>query len=151
MDHNVNLLIDALTSIGKPVCLDAARKLSSNTSKASTYDLHLRSAGLTVRDATILAAAIRQTPNLRSFSASYNPDITDTGIATLAAAFPDTMHELGMVRCSMRDKGALAILEWAHRAAGPRMVCIEDNMLSTGTKSTLMALRERHKSITLVV
>ena len=147
----MNLLIDALTSIGKPVCLDVARKLSSSASKTPTYDLHLRSAGLTVRDATILAAAIRQTPNLRSFSASYNPDITDIGIATLAAAFPYTMRELGMVGCGMRDKGALAILEWAHRTAGPRMICIENNMLSTGTKSTLMALREQHKSITLVV
>jgi hypothetical protein len=151
MDNNMNLLIEALTSIGKPVCLDAAQKLSSNTSKASTYDLHLRSAGLTVRDATILAAAIRQTPNLRSFSASYNPDITDTGIATFAAAFPDTMHELGMVGCGMRDLGALAILDWAHRASGPRMVCIEDNKLSKGTKSAFMTLKEQHKSITLVV
>jgi hypothetical protein len=129
-------LIAALKSIAKPVCQEAARKLASNNSTSAGITLHLRSAGLTVRDATIIAAAIRQTPNLRSFSASYNPELTDHGISTLAAAFPATMQELGMVGCDMGDKGALSIFDWANRATNPRMICIENNKVSLDVKNS---------------
>ncbi|AXI47969.1 hypothetical protein C1J03_19370 [Sulfitobacter sp. SK012] len=62
----MNILIDALKAIASPVCLEAADRL---------------------------ADALRQTamgpgPTLRSFSASYNPGLTDAGVPALAACFP---------------------------------------------------------------
>ena len=89
----MNILIDALKAIASPVCLEAADRLATTKAGAAQFDLHLRSAGLTDQDAATLADAMRQTamgpgPTLRSFSASHNPNLTDAGVAALAASFP---------------------------------------------------------------
>jgi hypothetical protein len=151
----LDALIRALNATGKPVCLDAAAKLANAAPTTPSFDLHLRSAGLNTQDATALAAAIRKTthtgPVLRSFSASYNPDLTDEGVAALADAFPVTMTELGLVGCSIGDTGGWAILGWAQRATRARMICVEANDFSSTVRTALTTLGQQRPSMMLVV
>ena len=88
---------------------------------------------------------------LRSFSASYNPDLGDVGAAALAEAFPDTMVELGLVGCSIGDAGGSAILEWAREAPQLRMICGEGNMFSAEVRSQFQSLTSLRPKILVVV
>lgn len=154
-DMNVDALIDALQSIGGPVCLDAAKRLAMVRANSGGFNLHLRSAEMDVRDAGILANAIREisispTHYLRSFSASYNPDLKDAGAMALSRSFPDTMTELGLVGCSIGDAGGTALLEWAQQASSLRMICVEGNNFSTDLRSKFAALGRRQMSLIVV-
>lgn len=143
---NVDVLIQALRTIDKPVCTEAAKRLARST-KATDFDLHLRSAGLTQADARVLADAMASAgdgPSLRSFSASYNPDLGDAGVVALAEAFPTSMRELGLVGCVIGDVGGRAILKWAKSAPELGMICVEGNAMSAEVRAALTALgRER--------
>ena len=152
---NMDALIDALRSIGKPICLDAAEKLQGLVENSGSFDLHLRRAGLDAEDAMLLAEAMREKPGsynvtLRSFSASYNPNLTDEGVIALANAFPTTMTGLGLVGCSIGDPGGLAILGWAENAESPRMICIEANAFSAKVRSRILAFGQKRKSLFLI-
>lgn len=135
-------LIAALESIATPRCLEAARELQDSDTNAESFDLHLRRAGLQAAHAVVLADAIRQLatgpgPQLRSFSASYNRGLTDSGAVALAEAFPATMSELGLVGCVLGDPAGIAILNWVKRAVRPGMVCVEDNRFSGEVRGQL--------------
>jgi len=149
-------LINALRSIGTPACLKAAESLTTKTGSAAGFDLHLRSAGLTQADAQILADALLATaagagPALRSFSASYNPDLGDAGAVVLAAAFPESMTELGLVGCLVGEGGGQALLAWAKTAPNLRMICVEDNRFSADLKAQFRALALEGRQILVVV
>lgn len=88
---------------------------------------------------------------LRSFSASYNPGLGDTGVAALAEAFPETMTELGLVGCSIGDAGGRAILEWARTAPELQMICIEGNRFSADMKSRFQDFASPGRQILVVV
>jgi len=154
-DMNMDALIAALKSIGGSVCLDAASKLETVNASSGGFDLHLRRAELGAQDALILANALQQMPDLatqhlRSFSASYNPDLNDAGAIVLAGSFPKTMTELGLVGCSLGDAGGTAILEWAQKASSLRMVCVEGNNFSSGLKSEFARLGRLNASLMIV-
>lgn len=149
-------LINALRSIGKPVCMDAADRLAASAGTKTGFDLHLRGAGLNEADARVLADGMLRSdagdgPVLRSFSASYNPELGDTGAAALAEAFPETMTELGLVGCSIGDAGGRAILEWAQTAPKVRMICVEGNNFSTGMRSQFQDLAPFGRHVLVVV
>jgi hypothetical protein len=149
-------LIKALRSIGKPACLDAADRLAASTGSLAGFDLHLRSAGLNEADARVLANVMLHADAgnvllLKSFSASYNPDLGDVGAAALAEAFPETMTELGLVGCSVGDAGGSSILEWAQTAPDLRMICVEGNNFSAGMKSQFQDLASLGRNILVVV
>jgi hypothetical protein len=132
-------LITALRSIGTPSCLAAADRLEAVIGSQAGFDLHLRRAGLKQADAQVLADGMLRANagnalSLKSFSASYNPELGDVGAATLATAFPETMTELGLVGCSVGDAGARLILEWARSAPNLKMICVEGNNFSAGMK-----------------
>lgn len=153
---NVSELIKALRSIGTPVCTNAADALATSVETETGFSLHLRSAGLNGAEAQILAHGMQGSdasngPFLRSFSASYNPDLGDLGAATLAEAFPDTMIELGLVGCSIGDAGGSAILEWAREAPQLRMICVEGNMFSAGVRSQFQSFASLRPEILVVV
>lgn len=152
----MDALIAVLHAIGKPDCVAAARRLEALEPNAAGFDLHLRRAGLDAGDARLLAGAMRKTtPSpgavLRSFSASYNLDLTDAGVIALAQAFPVTMTELGLVGCAIGDAGGLAILDWARTALSPRMICVEGNVFSADVRSRFAALGQDRRSLTVVV
>lgn len=149
-------LITALRSIGTPGCLVAADRLEASTVSQAGFDLHLRRAGLTQADAQVLAdgmlrANAGNTLSLRSFSASYNPDLGDVGAAILATSFPASMTEIGLVGCSVGDAGARPILEWARNAPNLRMVCVEGNNFSAGIKVQFRDLASSGRNILVVV
>lgn len=149
-------LIKALRSIGTPVCMNAADVLAASVQTETGFDLHLRSAGLNEADAQVLADGLRRSDAgnglfLRSFSASYNPDLGDVGAAALAGAFPDTMRELGLVGCAIGDAGGSAILEWAREARHLRMICVEGNMFSAEVRSQFQSLASSGREILVIV
>jgi hypothetical protein len=149
-------LINALRSIEKPVCLDAADRLAASTKSLVGFDLHLRGAGLNEADAQVLANEMLYVDAdnghfLKSFSASYNPSLGDAGAATFAEAFPETMTELGLVGCSIGDAGGRAILEWARTASNLRMICVEENEFSVGVKLEFQDLASLGRNILVVV
>lgn len=152
----MDALISVLNGIGKPGCVATARGLAALDPSTASFDLHLRGAGLEAGDALVLADTLHETsgssgPALRSFSASYNPDLTDAGVVALAEAFPSKMAELGLVGCSIGDAAGLAILSWARTAAGPRMICVEANHFSADVKSAFARLPGERRSLLVVV
>ena len=149
-------LITALRSIGTPGCLAAADRLEAAIGSQVGFDLHLRRAGLNQADAEILAdgmlrANTGKAISLRSFSASYNPELGNVGAATLAAAFPTTMTELGLVGCAVGDAGARPILEWARSAPNLKMICVERNNFSAGIKTQFRDLASLGGNMLVVV
>lgn len=153
---NVVHLISALRSIGKPICTDAADRLAKSTGINAGFDLHLRNAKLNEADARVLATGLLRSAAgdglvLRSFSASFNPGLSDNGAEALIEAFPETITELGLVGCSIGDAGGRVILRWAQTAPELRMICIEDNRFSDGMRSKLNDLASQGRQILVVV
>ena len=135
----------ALREIGSDVTKTAADNLARIAVSSAALNLHLRNAKMTAADVKLIANALDRTPvselaRLVSFSLSYNA-IGDDGASTLAASLPTTLAELGLVGCSIGDKGGGAILEWAKYANGLRMICIEDNSMSDQMRKQFGSLR----------
>ena len=135
----------ALREIGSDVTKTAADNLARLAVSSAAVNLHLRNAKMTAADVKLIANALDRTPvselaRLVSFSLSYNA-IGDEGASTLAASLPTTLAELGLVGCSIGDKGGGAILEWAKYANGLRMICIEDNSMSDQMRKQFGSLR----------
>ena len=149
-------LIHALRSIGTPVCQNAADRLAASTAPERGFNLHLRSAGMNEADAQVLADGI-QTSNadntlmLKSFSASFNPDLKDAGATALAQVFPNTMTELGLVGCAIGDAGGRAILDWAQSASNLGMICVEQNNFSPALRSRFKEFAASNRHILVVV
>ncbi|MFK7858159.1 MAG: hypothetical protein AB8B64_05045 [Granulosicoccus sp.] len=149
-------LIDALRLIGKPVCLSAAERLLSVSTPGTGIHLHLRRARLNESDAKILSEGIRRASVdeqllLRSFSASFNPELADKGVIALANVFPESMSELGLVNCSIGDSGGRAILEWAESATNLSMLCVEGNRFSSNMQLQFKNLAIQRRQILVVV
>jgi len=153
---DVTVLINALHSTGNAFCLKLAEKLEASRGSKAEYDLHLRKADLGVSDAQIIASAIRKVslnkgPALRSFSMSYNPGLTNTGVAALAQAFPSTVTELGFVECAIGDEGGAALLRWCKNATELRMICVEGNNFSSRIRQGFTALAQTRPHLLVVV
>ncbi|MFW2367965.1 MAG: hypothetical protein ACN4GW_16225 [Desulforhopalus sp.] len=153
---DISVLISALRSTGNVVCLNAALRLEASRTSAVEYDLHLRNAELGASDAEIIAGGIHQNylnngPALRSFSMSYNPGLTDSGVAALARAFPPTVKELGLVGCAIGDEGGAALLRWSKQASELRMICVEGNSFSSSIRSGFTALTQERPNLLIVV
>jgi len=152
----ISVLISALRSTGNVVCLNAAERLEASRASKVEYDLHLRNADLGASDAEIIAHGIHQNylhngPALRSFSMSYNPGLTDSGVVALARAFPSTLTELGLVGCAIGDEGGAALLRWSKQATELRMICVEGNGFSSSIKLGFTALAQERPSLLIVV
>lgn len=152
----ISVLISALRSTGNIVCLNAAQRLEASRASKVEYDLHLRSADLGASDAEIIARGIHQNylnkgPALRSFSMSYNPGLTDSGVVALTRAFPSTLTELGLVGCAIGDEGGAALLRWSKEANELRMICVEGNNFSSSIRLAFTALAQERPSLLIVV
>ena len=153
---DLTVLINALRSTGNAFCLILAERLEASQGSKAEYNLHLRKADLGVSDAEIIASAIRKVslykgPALRSFSMSYNPGLTDTGVLALALAFPSTLTELGLVGCAIGDEGGAALLRWSRQANELRMICVEGNNFSSSIRLAFTALAQERPSLLIVV
>jgi hypothetical protein len=87
---------------------------------------------------------------LGSFSLSYNA-IDDEGASAIENALPNSLTELGLVSCSIGDQGGEAILDWAKRANGLRIICIEDNIMSDKPRNQFGSLKDASPSISVFV
>ena len=123
----------ALRAIGSDVTKAVADNLAKGVIGLPTLNVHLRNANMTADDAKLIANALDRTPVLElarlGSSLSYNA-IGDEGAKSLANSLPATLTELGLVGCSIGDRGGKAILDWAKHANGLHMICIEDNKMS---------------------
>ena len=134
----------ALRAIGSDVTKAVADKLAKGVVGLPTLNVHLRNANMTAADAKLIATALDRTPifelaRLGSFSLSYNA-IGDEGAKNLANSLPATLTELGLVGCSIGDRGGKAILDWAKHANGLHMICIEDNNMSDEMRKQFSSL-----------
>lgn len=149
-------LAGTLRTIGGEVCVQAARRLDALPGDATTFDLHLRQAGLSRPDADLLAVALRSSgtrgaPKLGSFSLSYNPGMGDEGASAIASALPTSLPELGMVGCGLGDRAGEALLRWARRAPELHTMCIEQNRFSGHLKARFNALGRQRSGFLMMV
>lgn len=151
-------LIDALIATKKPVCEKVAAKLQGLESDVTHYNLHLRSADLTMDELNLIAKEIKtlhatnksDLPELRSLSLSYNRKLKD-GLAALMEILPPSLTEIGLVDCGMTDKTADAIVKFALRATKLKMLCVEENAFSTDAKNKLIQLGKNKSGLLVVV
>ena len=57
------------------------------------------------------------------------------------SSLPTTLTKLGLVRCSIGDQGARALLDWVKYANGMPMICVEDNTVSVQMRKQSNSLR----------
>ena len=145
----------ALRTIGSKTCMAAADDLADRATCSSGLTFHLRNAGITLDGAALIADALTsitqiERARLRSFSLSYS-EISDEGAIALASALPGTLGELGMVGCSITDRGAEAVRQWVANAHGLRMICIEGNPMSGAMRKAFAKLRQTSPNLTVFV
>lgn len=152
----LSILVRALHATDKDICIAAAGRLENLNALASSFDLHLRSAGLDRADATNIAAAILGSTadeqlSLRSFSSSYNPGIGELGAVALINSLPPTLSEIGMVGCSLSDESGEALLAWTQNASSIRMICVEGNNYSPQMRQRISNLSKDRSGLTVIV
>jgi hypothetical protein len=139
-------LAKALRDIGGPAYAAEAAHLENHDASQNVV-LHLRNCGIDgpgsarIADA-LMSVAIDEAAKLRSFSLSYN-SIGDDGAILLARSLPRTLGELGLVGCSIHDRGMQALLEWAEQACKLRMICVEDNHPSENIRQRFVEMGRR--------
>ena len=145
----------ALRAIDSNVTKVAADTLTNYPASFVALDLHLRNAKIAAADVYLIANAldrisVSELARLGSLSLSYNA-IGDEGANAIANALPNSLTELGLVRCSIGDQGGEAILDWAKCANGLRIICIEDNIMSVKLRNQFGSLRDASPSISVFV
>jgi hypothetical protein len=149
-------LVNVLRSTRNTVCEAAANRLMLGHEKnRSNYDLHLRSANLSIDEIEQIAAAIQAVhnqggPALHSVSLSYN-NLSDQVMMIFLKALPPTLTELGLVQCGLSDTGGEALVAWASGAAKLQMLCVEQNAFSQPIKEQLSALGQQRPGLLVVV
>ena len=149
-------LAQALRSIGCDECSESAMRLETSLRNDGSISLHARRAGLSAADAmtisdTLQSLTYEQASSLGSFSLSYNPLIGDEGALALARSLPDTLRELGLVGCEIKDTGDEAILRWASKSSYLRIICIEENQFSEHLKAQFRQLRQKNENLLVIV
>ena len=123
-------------------------RLETSLRNDGSISLHARRAGLSAADAmtisdTLQSLTYEQASSLGSFSLSYNPLIGDEGALALAPSLPDTLRELSLVGCEIKDTGGEAILQWASKSSYLRIICNEENQFSEHLKAQFRQLRQK--------
>ena len=120
------------------------------------FDLHLRNAGMSFKDIEIVTNAMQKATadgilNIKSFSLSYNPGISDKGVRMLVKTFPPQLTELGLVECNLGDQAGKAIYHLVQNSNNLQLICIEGNLFSSGLKNKFKALSKQKKNILLII
>ena len=119
------------------------------------FDFHLRNTGLDFKEVQIISNAMMKATkhgilNLKSFSLSYNPEITDQGVGLLVKAFPPQITELGLVGCDLGDEAGEGIYQYLENSA-LELVCIEGNNFSPVLMDKFKKLREQKPNLSLLI
>ncbi len=152
----LQILINALRSTHNTACLRESKRIDVAFASNQAINLHLRNADLNVNEAEIIAKALHESslygdPGLNSFSMSYNPGLTDAGVAALAKALPRSLTEVGFAGCAIGDEGGAALVEFCRHAHGLRMICAESNRFSRKIKNRFALLSQERADLLVIV
>jgi hypothetical protein len=106
------------------------------TLKTANFEiLEFRNLQLNIEELTIILNIINSFKKRFSIkSISFNSKLGDKGAIFLANNLPNTVKNLGLVGCNVRDHGANSILTWIQNATSLQMICIENNAISNEVK-----------------
>ena len=144
-------LIDVLVEIKKPKSLEIANTLKMVSNNDKTYDLVIRKANLTLKDAKKIANAINKVsqnngPKLHTISMSFNQDLKDDGVINILNQIPITTF----VECGITDKAGQAIIDWAANANYLNGIYIEGNTFSKEMEAKFEQLRTDNPQLTVL-
>jgi hypothetical protein len=148
-------LIDVLVEIKKPKSLEIANTLKMVSNNDKSYDLVIRKANLTLKDAKKIAHAINKVsqnngPKLHTISMSFNQDLKDDGVITILNQIPKTTSVIAFVECGITDKAGQAIIDWAANANNLNGIYIEGNTFSKEMEAKFEQLRTDNPQLTVL-
>jgi hypothetical protein len=148
-------LIDVLVEIKKPKSLEIANTLKMVSNNDKSYDLVIRKANLTLKDAKKIANAINKVsqnngPKLHTISMSFNQDLKDDGVITILNQIPKTTSVIAFVECGITDKAGQAIIDWAANANYLNGIYIEGNTFSKEMEAKFEQLRTDNPQLTVL-
>ncbi len=148
-------LIDVLVEIKKPKSLEIANTLKMVSNNDKSYDLVIRKANLTLKDAKKIANAINKVsqnngPKLHTLSMSFNQDLKDDGVITILNQIPKTTSVIAFVECGITDKAGQAIIDWAANANNLNGIYIEGNTFSKEIEAKFEQLRTDNPRLTVL-
>ena len=140
---NMKYLIKGLRETQNVICIREADRLERINNK-NNYYLHLRSAGINLHNAQLIATSLRKTHRnyklfLNSFSISYNTSLNYKGLKVILESLPGHIKELGLVGCSLDDDAGDLIVSFLTRCNDLTMVCVERNEFSNLMKRKIQA------------
>ena len=147
MKVGINILIDTLRSNKSIAFIKASYMLEVAWKPNRGTDLFPRNVGLEVTDAVVIAAALHEAPlyggiDLRSFSMSFSPGLTDDGVIAFVKVLLHTLTELGFVKCAIGDYGDVALLKSGYKADRLRMIYAEGKNFSKAIKTKFALLAQ---------
>ena len=152
---NMKYLIKGLRETQNVICIREADRLERINNK-NNYYLHLRSAGINLHNAQLIATSLRKTHQnyklfLNSFSISYNTSLNYKGLKVILESLPGHIKELGLVGCSFNDDAGDLIVSFLTRCNDLTMVCVESNEFSNLMKRKIEAALSHLPSCTVVI
>jgi hypothetical protein len=125
----------------------------SNNDKS--YDLVIRKANLTLKDAKKIAHAINKVsqnngPKLHTISMSFNQNLKDDGVISILNQIPKTTSVIAFVECGITDKAGQAIIDWAANANNLNGIYIEGNTFSKEMEAKFEQLRTDNPQLTVL-
>jgi hypothetical protein len=123
-------LIDAL--VKKPKSQEIAKTLKMVSNNDKSYDLVIRKANLTLKDAKKIANVINKVsqnngPKLHTISMSLNQALKDDGVITILNQITKTTSVIAFVECGITDKAGQSIIDWAANANYLNRIYVEGN------------------------
>jgi hypothetical protein len=136
---NLKYLIKGLRDTKNLICMQEADRLEKISNKNNNYYLHLRSAGINLYNAQLIATSLRKTHQnyklfLDSFSISYNTSLNNKGLKVILESLPGHIKELGIVGCRFDDYAGDLIISFLTRCDDLTIVCVENNEFSNFMK-----------------
>ena len=152
---NMKYLIKGLRETQNVICIREADRLERINNK-NNYYLHLRSAGINLHNAQLIATSLRKTHQnyklfLNSFSISYNTSLNYKGLKVILESLPGHIKELGLVGCSFDDDAGDLIVSFLTRCNDLTMVCVESNEFSNLMKRKIQAALSHLPNCTVVI
>jgi hypothetical protein len=152
---NMKYLIKGLRETQNVICIREADRLERINNK-NNYYLHLRSAGINLHNAQLIATSLRKTHQnyklfLNSFSISYNTSLNYKGLKVILESLPGHIKELGLVGCSLDDDAGDLIVSFLTRCNDLTMVCVESNEFSNLMKRKIQAALSHLPNCTVVI
>ena len=151
----IHFIHQRITEIQKFTVTKKLKELILQREFGKGFDFHLRNAGLDFKEVQIISNAMMKATkhgilNLKSFSLSYNPEITDQGVGLLVKAFPPQITELGLVGCDLGDEAGEGIYQYLENSE-LGLVCIEGNNFSSVLMDKFKKLREKKPNLSLLI